>query len=317
MKSFKQERLQEMRDSVWLAFHFSNKINEANIMEGQSRVPQIDEYIERFIWAFEKMTHDGTHNAVTVLSKNIFSNIKGCWFKDVNIYVEYNKDLPLGGNGVFHDGRNKIVDGKLNCLSCSFKFSGKWEQLKFAIGEIISHEFLHAYEEYQRLLGSKMNIMDVGKNSYYGINQQLKATASNFVEDTLSNVYYYCHNIERLAYAAQLNQALLQYKNQIHDTDSAMKILQKIPQYKFYVQLGQKLQEITATYQQNQRYKADIERYYYELTGTEKNASQIMKFMNRLYNKTWYFLRKKTMRFIRHIHENNNSNSDWVEKFIL
>jgi hypothetical protein len=74
MKSFKQERLQEMRDSVWLAFHLSNKINEANIMEAQSRVPQIDEYIERFIWAFEKMTHDGTHNAVTVLSKNIFSS---------------------------------------------------------------------------------------------------------------------------------------------------------------------------------------------------------------------------------------------------
>lgn len=317
MKSFKKKRLQEMRDSVWLAFHLSNKINEANIMEAQSRVPQIDDYIERFIWAFERITHNGTHDAVTNLSKNIFSNIKGCWFNDVNIYIEYKKDSPLGGDGVFHDGKNKIVDGKLNCLSGSFKLSGNWGQLKPLIGELISHEFLHAYENWRRLLGGKMSITDVASNSKYGINHQIKKTASNFVEETLSNVYYYCHNIERRAYAAQLNQALLQYKNQIYDTNSAMEILQNLPQYKFYVELGEKLQQINATYPQNQWYKADIERYYYELTGTEKKASQIMKFMNRLYQKTWYFFRKKAMRFIRHIHENNNSNPDWVEKIIF
>ena len=91
MKSFKKERLQEMRDSIWLAFHLSNKINEANIMESQSRVPQIDEYIEHFTWVVGQMTHNGTHDGVMNLTKNIFSDIKSCWFNNVNIYIEYKK----------------------------------------------------------------------------------------------------------------------------------------------------------------------------------------------------------------------------------
>lgn len=317
MKSFKKERLQEMRDSIWLAFHLSNKINEANIMESQSRVPQIDEYIERFTWAVGQMTHNGTHDGVMNLTKNIFSDIKSCWFNNVNIYIEYKKDSPLKGEGVFHGRKNKIIDGKLDCLSGAFKLGGKWEQLKSAISEIVAHEFLHAYEDYHRLLGGKMSMTDVATNSHYGTNQVLKSTASNFVEDTLSKVYYYCHNIERRAYAAQLNQALLQYKDKIHDTDSALEILQTLPQYQFYVQLGVKLQSINAKYPQNKWYKADIERYYYELTGTEMRASKVMKFMNRLYQKTWYYFRKKLMQFVRNIHENNNSNPDWVEKLIF
>jgi hypothetical protein len=42
-----------------------------------------------------------------------------------------------------------------------------------------------------------------------------------------------------------------------------------------------------------------------------------MKFMNRLYQKTWYYFRKKLMQLVRNIHENNNSNPDWVEKIIF
>ena len=317
MDNFKKEMLKEMRDSVWLAFHFSNKINEAHIMESQSRVPEIDEYIKRFIWAFEQMTHNATHDAVAVLTKNIFSDIKGCWFDAVNIYIEYKREGETRGDGVFNPERSKIVDGKINCLSGSFKFSGDWESLKIRMPEIISHEFLHAYEDYQRRINGKTTMGDVSKNSYYSVNQQLRNTATNFTEETLSNVYYYCHNIERRAYAAQLNQELLRFKNEIHDVDSAMQVLQKTSVYQGYVQLGQNLQQINATYQQNQWFKADIERFYYELTGKEMRASQVMKFMNRLYRKTWYFLRKKAMRFIRHIHENNNANPDWIEKIIF
>lgn len=318
MKQFYNDRLSEMKNSVWLGFHYSRKLNEATILEEHSRVPNIDTYIERFIWAFEKVTEGGTKDVLVNMTKNIFSDIKGCWFKDVNIKIQYKKEDRLKGDGVFQANTAKLENGILNCLNGTFAFGGDWGQLKPYIPEIISHEFLHAYECWQRMLGDKKSMLDTAKDSGYMVNQTLRATATNYVEEVLSNVFYYCHNMERRAYAAQLNQQLYRSKNEITDTESAMRILEQTPIYQHYVQLGQKLQEINNKYPNSQWYRADIERYYYELTGKELRASQVMKYMNRLYEKTWYFLRKKAMKYIRHIHESNENNGGgFVENLLI
>lgn len=303
MKQFYNDRLNEMKDTVWLAFHNSRKLNEATILEEHSRVPNIDEYIERFIWAIEKMSEGGTKDVIFILNRNIFSDIQGCWFKDVYIKIEYKQNDELRGDGEFYSEKVKMENGLMNCLICVFVFGGDWLELKTHIPEIVSHEFLHAYECWQRMRSGKKNMLDVSKDSGYMVNKTLRTTATNYVEEVLSNVFYYCHNTERRAYCAQLIQQLKRMKNNITDPESAIKVLESTPIYQNYVQLGQNLQNIIAQYPNNRWYKADIERYYYDLTGKEMRAPQVMKYMKRLYQKTWYFLRKKAMKYIRHIHE--------------
>lgn len=316
MELFKKERRDEMRDSIWLAFHNSRNLNEATIMEAYSRVPEIDTYIERFIWALENVTENGTKDVLVNLTRNIFSDINGCWFNNVQIRIQYKRNSNLKGDGVFYSKDIKMEEGKVDCLSGAFSFGGDWNRLKPYIPEIVTHEFLHAYESYQRMLHGKKSLFDTGNDSHYMRNQTLRQTPTNFVEQVLSSVFYYCHNIERRAYAAQLNQQLLAQKAQITDTDSALRALENTSIYQHYLQLGQQLQQLNNTYANNKWYRADIERYYYDLTDKEARAPQIMKYMNRIYEKTWYFLRKKAMRYIRHIHESSESNGEIVERFI-
>lgn len=79
----------EMLSSLWIAFHNSYKMNEDMILENRGVVKNIDEYAQRFFEFLRNETNEGNKSVDCRLTTNIFADIEGCFFNDVNIRIQY------------------------------------------------------------------------------------------------------------------------------------------------------------------------------------------------------------------------------------
>ena len=315
VNSFIEERNREMQDSLWLGFHYSNKLNEARIMESYSRVPDIDSYISKFLEIMDIMTYYGEHDNTFTITKNVFSDIKSCWFENIELTIEYVREANVKGKGFISVKNATLSNGKLSTLKGSFVFHGDWKIIKRYVPGLVSHEFLHNYECWKRLLGGGKHMFDIAADSGYLINNQIALDSDNDTEKILSEIFYFCHNVERRAYTAQINQELKMYREDIHDKESAFEILKSISLYNRYVKLGAKLQLLNNAYKTDDDIKKDIVGYYYKVTGKTESPKNIMNYMCRIYQKTWYYVRKKTTQFINKLYENNSVPPEWIEDF--
>lgn len=313
---FLEDRLNEMRNSLWLSFHYSNKLNESMIMESFGMVPDIDLYVDTFRECLLQQTNNGVTSTTFVITKNIFSNIPGCWFKDVEIKVQYtnNQTKPKVIKGNF-ESEVTLVQGKINVLKGAFIFNGDINYIVNRMPMIIGHEILHAYESWKRLLNKSKSIFDAAKDGHVLQNNQIKELSKNDIEKALAEIFYYCNNIERRAYLAQLNQELLSYKENIKDVDSAIQIIQKIPVYKNLIIVGENLQVIRDEIKVNSTCRTVVINYFKRLTGENRNAEYILRYLEKLWSKTWKHFRLRTTRLIRSLFDSNNVAPSWIEEF--
>ena len=234
----------------------------------------------------------------------------------MEIKVQYtnNQTKPKSLKGSFESNVN-LIQGKINILKGVFVFNGDIEFIIKKLPLIIGHEFLHAYESWKCLLNGGKTLFDVAHQGHILKNNQILKMSKNDIEQALADVFYYCNNVERRAYLAQLNQELLLYKNDIKDVESTIQVIQKTPLYNNLITLGKNLYTIREGINQYPTYKTIIVNYFKELTGENKSAEYVLKYLEKLWNKTWQHFRLRTTRLVKMLFDSNNVAPQWIEEF--
>lgn len=307
---FEQLRYDEMRRSLCIEFKYAKKPSIHKILtEAKGMVEGSDEIIEVIMNKVQQQTQNGNIETQVQVTTQDFNNLQTQpFFEDILIYIDYKKQPQDGVKGVYIDKYNELNDDKtkLKTVVISCIIHGDYRQLIYQLQPILSHELLHAYENFQRIRKTGKNIQTAGEEMNYANNvrvMQIAKSTNNVVIEQLSYIMYYCNSFERNAYTTQLKQQLKNFRNNISNADDAMQTLQYTQVYQGYVTIGQNLNNIIAN---KDKYKEDVEEWYNLVYGKNLSCGKILRRLRNLYNKTWNRIRKSTASYIRTLYENNN-----------
>lgn len=308
MNLFEHNRNQEMKNSLYLEFHYSIKPSlDSILIESKGNMNNIDDYIIPIMTKFRRVTNNGNMNAEINITTTDFKSVKNKIADDFNIVIEYDKDKPFNLKGVYNDKLSKLEDNVLDNITIKIKACGDYYKVIRNLPSMIAHEFLHAYEKLMRLRknGKEMQTEPYTNNNITRTTAQI---TGNQVMEHISMIYYFCTSFERNAYIAQLNNQIKQFKDDVQDSDTAFQILQNLPLYKQYITFGNTLNFISKN---KDRFKDDIEEWYENVyEGKHLSYGKIIRRLINLYNKTWRKIRKTTASYIRQLYETNLSYID-------
>ena len=294
MTDFSKERLNEMRDSIWLSFHYSNKLNEAVILEAFGRVPNIDSYVDVLREKLLRESDNGNKSCVFVITDNIFSNIEGCWFDETGIEIQFKKKhLP------------KRYQGRITLSNGSKSISGTKNNVIESLCQLFALELVHNHETRQRQLDDRKNLFDITSSDV------VLEMAESDITDTLNKLF---HHINLNGDIIPFYNEIRENKELITNVDSALNIVQETALYKKYIALGDALRNIcnsVTTLEQQNFVKNCLEK----LSGENISVGNIVRYISQKYESHWLYLRQTTMHIVRKFYETNNVPPEWIETF--
>ena len=303
---FEQEKYDELRRSICIEFRFSKKPSIHKILtEAKGMVDGNDVYINTIMdWIDTKTCSGDIQGKIKiVLGSEQFKGVDP-FFNKMIIDVDYQNSQNKYITAMYNTTVHKIVEGKIDTVEIKIIARGDYGNLKYEMPRYLTHEILHAYENWNRTIKTGKTINDAAKEvGYFGNNKTRKVASEiqNHVMMVLGQLYYACTSFERNAYIAQLKQTLKDYKKTIHNADDAMSTIQYTHIYQGFVVLGNQLNVINANKGQ---YKEDIEDWYEStFAKTDLSYKKILKRLTNLYNKTWLKMRKAIASYVRYLYE--------------
>lgn len=310
---FEQNRNQEMKNSLYLEFHYSRKLSlDSMLMESKGNMNNVDEYLKTVMTEFRTQTNNGKVNKVIVVTEKEFSNVPNPIAKQFKVIIDYQNSDNENIYGVYNSKKSNLTNNVLDYVEIKVVAHGNYKSLLYELPRMLSHEFLHAYEKLMRLRKGN-NRMESDAYTNNNIARQIANMTNDEVIKHISMIYYYCSSFERNAYTAQLNQQIIQYKDTIQDSETAYQVLQTTPLYQQYMAFGRTLLVLNKNKEQ---YKDSIEEWY-ELVYDGKHLSygKIVRRLINLYNKTWRKIRKTTSSFLRQVYEDNDNVGGLYDNF--
>lgn len=304
---FEQEKYNEMRRSICIEFRYSKKPSIHKILtEAKGMIDGNDIYIETIMNWIDAKTCSGDiqGNIRIMLDKEHFKGINP-FFNKLILDVNY-QNTPQYNNitAVYDTNTHKIVNGKIDVVYIKLIMQGQYMYIKHEAPRYLTHELLHAYENWGRTVKTGKTIHDAATElGYFGNNKTryIANQVQNQVMSVLGHIYYACTSFEVNAYIAQLKQTLKDYKKHIDNADDAMSTIQQTHIYQGFITLGNQLNAIIANKEQCQD---DIEDWYEStFDKTDLSYNKILKRLRNLYNKTWLKIRKSTASYIRYLYE--------------
>lgn len=304
---FEQRKYNEMRRSLCIEFKYSKKPSIHKILtEAKGMVEGDDEILTAIFKKIQQETNNGEKNArIRITNEDVLPNLTTePFFENIVVEVDYNQDNEQLLQAEYIPKYNQITpNNKMEGVCIVVVMHGNYRYLIHQLYALISHELLHAYEDYQRTLKTGKGLDIAANETGYMNNKQVlqlaKQTQNNVIEQ-LSYIYYYSCSFEANAYTNQLKQQMKLFKQSITNADDAMNTLQYTPLYQGYIQIGNTLNYISANMVE---YRKDIEEWYTLVYNKKLSAGKIMRRLRNLYNKTWNRMRKSTASYIRTLYE--------------
>lgn len=222
-----------------------NSPNKVSLLyEGRSVVPGIDTILERIMMLLDNQIYYVTSNNVTIQNKCVerYNDINALrlnnlFFDSINFTVvlinseesHINGGFAIGGEFVYTGDDTKIP------LDIDFTISAPNEsEFRRLLYLGFGHEITHAYNIWQWMIKNKrnFNFNDFNKKSRYLSFKSHFWDAKN--EECIKLVMYRMSRTEVNAHIAQLRQELLLKKNEINDTESAMKTIYSTTSYRIW-----------------------------------------------------------------------------------
>ncbi len=308
----------QLKKSLWLELSLSDKKGLDYVCESRGSINYIDQYIKCFRNAIFLKIGMGLFNNEFTITTNIFKRIPNCFFNEVKWKITYvrQKEYNISG-GVNLKGCVLAKNGKLMSLNGEFIFKGRWEKHKERFGELIAHEILHAYEHWNRLKNNAEGLHDLAKRTGYYQNNRIRFKAKNegdWVAEDISNVLYYCTPHERRALVAELNRFIDNNRDIIFDSEDGFKVMEKSSKYQTFKIVGHNLQLLT---QNCDIMKEKIESTFLNIKGIKSNYKSILNYLNRIYDKSWFDIRKRVSRYMRSVYEENDKIDSLLSEHLL
>lgn len=209
------------------------------LFEERGIIPNLNIFCETFIeYVLGKIDLNKEEDRIFI-NKNIFSNIQNCFFKNVQISIEYKNANINDGDGRYRHGNilNEIEDGKLKFLIIDISISSDKYNFRELLEKIFSHEITHAFDNFQRLKNEQMSLFDANKKDGYENN---KEWFSSKYDDRLMpieafrRIIYFLNKSEMNAYASTLKSEMRKNIEKYNNVENVSDLLKKCSIYEHY-----------------------------------------------------------------------------------
>ena len=211
---------------------------------------------------------EGTYIIEIKNNQLTFNNV---FFKILNLHIEFKKNITTNGeynlNSKFDKDslliNNVKIQLNLNVLN--------WEK---DIRQILYHELIHAWDDYNSYLQNKGGLLNIIKPSY---NNYIKGKLStDNIKQILSDILYHLDDIEKNSYIAELRGDLESYKETIHGPQEAYNIIKNSVAYK-NIMTSKDIIDGLKNNEYNNEIKQKIYSAYKELNNVDWTDNKIMK----------------------------------------
>jgi len=298
---------EEIKKSLFIEFYYGRKIvpsyylteNKNLLCEKHGIIPNMDYYIDAFL-DFINTLNFTDKKQTTVLTDNIWKDIEGCFFKDVNIKINYCVSDKSNVKGVFTGMASELVDGKIPLLRGEFIIFTGVHQIEEHTSAIFAHELTHAYEEFKRKKNGAESLFDYARKINYDKNVDRYYSTVD-AERAISNLVYFTTNFELRAYIGSIYGALKSNVDKIKASADAFEIIKNTVVYQNYIVNGMNLDYLWKTFDTSNA--KIIEQAWYNATGKKGKAYDILSEIEKRYNKQWKKLKRTVAKIAYDVYE--------------
>ena len=266
------------------------------LLEKHGILPNIDEYIRIATNYFIKNINQYQNEQQIILTKNIFSNIKNCFFKDVDITFNYIKTNN-------HASINATTGFKNNTLVMKFNANGVLYGLENTFKSIFAHELTHVYENYMRKKNNSIDIVTALRNDGYFLNNKWGDNVNDGY-DRISKIKYFLSKSEMNAYIASTREEIL---NNISDSTETVNdfidiVENKSYTYNMFQKIGHMINKIIN--ETNEQIKKETLNRWNNISKTQIDTYAVLcRIIRNKYKKRWETYITKISKLIYDIYE--------------
>ena len=167
---------------------------------------------------------------IIYLTENIFSNIENCFFKNVNIMLDYTYSNKL--NGADADTKFLSVDS----LDMRIYVTSDYENFDQQFLSIFAHELMHVYENYQRIKNNDKHggLFNALENDGYFKNREWTERSGNVNDNKVKYVRYFLTKPEMNAYINNIKQEIDYFceKNSCSSSKEVINVIENTTTFK-------------------------------------------------------------------------------------
>ena len=292
-----------MRDII-LEFCLGSKYNiekqqliesKGRLLEERCLLPNFHEYMQIF-W---KYLIGGLNQKIYYFTiyKNIFENIKDCFFSKLILHIEYfpNEDVYEASYSPENAYFNKDT-GKLKELCIIIKIGCTEEEIKSNFMRAFAHELTHAYEDFLRQKANRKSFKEISKTTSH---QHIKLNSDNEVEKFINSICYNLQKTEENAYITGLFGELIGMNEFMTDSISAYECLRKTEKYQTILSLKKEIEDLQKYGCKDQEHAEQILKFYNKITDKKyTSVIRIIKVLNYKFSKLWTDFRKKASKVL-------------------
>lgn len=300
----------DLKKSLFIEYYYGRKIvpsyflmeNKCTLCEEHGVMPHIDEYIDVFLDYMRGFNFSEKPKTITI-KKNIFSNIKNCFFKNIFLSIDLCKTEKSNVHGYMNLSQNtEIEDGKVFCITGKFHIYCTQDKLDSSLATMLAHELTHVYENFKRVTSNAPSLYDVVVNSNYSNNTD-RYGSTEYDRQLISHIVYYTTKFEVNAYAASIYGTLKAHAEELIGAHDALDVIKYYsPVYQNFINLGKYIQRLNMRFLDEQDAKV-IEDAWYSSMGEKKKCGYIVKKLASLYNKNWGKLKKVISKMCYDVYE--------------
>lgn len=301
----------DLKKSLFIEYYYGRKIvpsyflteNKHMLCEEHGIMPHIDDYIDVFLDYMHKFDFSEKPKTI-ILSENIFSNIKNCFFKNILLSIDLCKTEKNNVNGYMNLSPNtEIEDGKVFRITGKFHIYCTEDKLDSSLATMLAHEITHVYENFKRVMSNAPSLYDVVANSNYSNNTDRYNSEYEYDRKLISHIVYYTTKFEVNAYAASIYGTLKAHAEELVDAHDAVDVIKYYsPVYQNFVTIGEYIQRLNMRWLDEQDTKL-IEDAWYSSMGEKRKCGYIIKKLTSLYNKNWRKLKKVISKMCYDVYE--------------
>ena len=301
----------ELEKTIFLEFFYGKKIvgehflteNRKLIFEKHGILPNIDEYIDIFIDYINTLTFRDETQTI-YLTDNIWEDIPNCFFKNVNIKIEYKETDETNIKGSFIGVVGDLEDNQLPLLKGKFILNCDSYSIDKNVSTIFAHELTHAYEEFKRKENGAESMFDYAKRIKYPDNVD-RHSSLNMIKRVISNLVYYTTKFEIRAYIASIYGTLRQNATDISSAHDAFEIIKNTVAYNNYVIIGKNIDYLWEVLDSST--VKTIQHAWYNATGEKKDPFLILTEIERRYNKQWKKFKRTCAKIAYDVYEKHSN----------
>lgn len=271
-------------------------------------IPCLDEYTQVFADYIMNNVNESARQEGKVLriDTNIFKDIEGCFFSEVEIEVGVQLTLvDRRVEGKVDLSQSEVNEhGLLDKFKCAFLFITSELDFYERIRTMFAHEITHAYEDWMRIKNHAESIDAYSKRINYDTNIRLRDSEDEIIRK-MSEIIYHLTRFEINAYQAMIYEHL--NIESFETVNEAFNYIKKTQLYQIYVTYGEWIDEFAE--EQNLWNRELIARAYEKAKGLDdysRTYEGVIRSLKTQYNKKWWKFRLTVGKMIADHVMNNN-----------